>query len=198
MVFIGSVNSATRIPEMIEGVRLMAGRCGGQCAIIVDTTGLVEGNLGKALKLGKIKAIKPDCVIAIQKKDELEHILGAVSGPKIIRLKPSPLAKKISRVARINYRKQKYNEYFSSAKLLKVPLAGRKIILFHYRNTPLDLCAPEFEPGPLIGNVAGLNKGPETLALGVFKGIEKDRALFLTPLKSASGIDNVLLGDIFI
>ncbi|MDA8155326.1 MAG: Clp1/GlmU family protein [Actinomycetota bacterium] len=201
MTFIGAVNPALRIPEMIEGVKRMAAHCGKQYAKLVDTTGLVSGGLGRVLKLGKIKALRPGYVIAIQKEDELEHILGALSGiagPKIIRFKPSRMAKKTSRASRANYRRQRYCRYFASARLLKVPLGGRHKIRFNYRRTQLDICAMDFDPEHLAGNIAGLNKGADTLALGVFKGIEKGRALFLAPLESAVKIDNVLFGEIFI
>ncbi|MDA8173034.1 MAG: polynucleotide 5'-hydroxyl-kinase [Nitrospiraceae bacterium] len=201
MTFIGAVNPALRIPEMIEGVKRMAARCGKQYAVLVDITGLVSGGLGRALKLGKIKALRPGYVIAIQKEVELEHILGAlpgIAGPKIIRFKPSRMAKKTSGAARANYRRQRYSQYFASVRLLKVPLGGRHKIRLNYRRMQLDICAMDFDTEHLAGNIAGLNKGADTLALGVFKSIEKGRALFLAPLESAVKIDNILFGEIFL
>ena len=57
--------------------------------LLVDTCGLVEGDAGRALKRIKIARVAPDLVIALQRADECEAILGAYAGtgrPAIVRL----------------------------------------------------------------------------------------------------------------
>ena len=97
--FTGVFNPAKRVSAMIEGTRRMVdiSKARGVKTILVDTTGLISGEIGVALKIGKIRALKPGQIIALQRYDELEQILSLIKGIRIHRLKVSGFAKKRSR-----------------------------------------------------------------------------------------------------
>jgi polynucleotide 5'-kinase involved in rRNA processing len=107
MTFLGFTNPAKVIPRMVAMTVYMIEMGRRHAGItVVDTTGLVSGEPGKALKIAKIRAIRPAHVVAIQRKDELEHILSCIRDVRIFRLKVSPAAKKRSASSRSEYRKK--------------------------------------------------------------------------------------------
>jgi polynucleotide 5'-hydroxyl-kinase GRC3/NOL9 len=85
MLFVGTFNPAYRISLMIEGTKRMVNLAKMQSDIVlVDTTGLVSGEVGKALKTAKIEAIKPKHIIALQRQNELRPILSVVKDANIL------------------------------------------------------------------------------------------------------------------
>ncbi|MHA2270530.1 MAG: Clp1/GlmU family protein [Candidatus Hodarchaeales archaeon] len=44
-------------------------------AILIDTSGFVHGPAASTLKLAKIELVKPHWILALQRKDEIEHLL---------------------------------------------------------------------------------------------------------------------------
>ena len=44
-------------------------------AILINTTGMVQGGPARVLKENKIEAISPDLIVALQRGGEIEHIL---------------------------------------------------------------------------------------------------------------------------
>ena len=84
--------------------------------IIVDSTGWIEGADAKRFKLSEIKGICPSFVIAIEREDELEHILLHLTNKKIIKLRMSREARSRTREERKALREESYNKYFRDAK----------------------------------------------------------------------------------
>lgn len=190
MLCAGVMNPARRIGFMIDGTKAMVEDCKkrGVRMVLIDTTGLVRGGLGKALKLGKIRAVKPRHLIAIEKKDELEHILREVRGARIHRLRPSPLAKKRSPAMRAEYRERKFREYFSRAHILYAPVSRFE---FSHLGEPFS---PEEAP-PRRGTLLALNQNGRTAALGTFTGMAGDKIAVKTPLRSLEKINGINFGD---
>jgi polynucleotide 5'-hydroxyl-kinase GRC3/NOL9 len=189
--FIGALSPARAIPRMIEGTRAMAeaARAEGAGVVVVDTTGLVSGEVGRALKRGKVRALRPDHIVAIQRGEELEHILEKVKGPKVHRLRASRLAKRRSRPARIAYRQGKFASYMKGARTASLRAEGREFLL---RGRPVGIKEiKEVERGTLIG----LNRDGETAAVGVFLGVKEGKVLLRTPLRAFRGINRVLIGE---
>jgi polynucleotide 5'-hydroxyl-kinase GRC3/NOL9 len=191
MFFIGTDNPAGKIHLMIEGTRKFVDsvRAEGVGTILVDTTGFVQGKLGRALKQGKIKAIRPENVIAIERADELEHILALIQGVRVHRFRASRLARGKTRAERIRYREERFGGYFRGSGIVEQQVDE---VEFLYGGRPFDIGVSTVAPGALVG----LNKGEETAALGVFKGFMDGRAVIKTPLKSIKGINRILIGDI--
>ena len=75
--FVGSTTPEGHFPLHLEGIKRMVGKAlsYGTDLILVDTTGFVSGEAGKELKRRKIDLISPRFILALQKSDEIEHIL---------------------------------------------------------------------------------------------------------------------------
>jgi polynucleotide 5'-hydroxyl-kinase GRC3/NOL9 len=191
MYFVGGLNPAKKIPAVIDGSRKMveSARMSRSHAILVDTDGLIDGNIGKTLKQGQINAMKPDRIIAVEKSDELEHILSHYAKMRIRRLNPSRRVKVRSREARVNYRERKYREYFTRS--LTHHLKAERLEFFyegdhfHVKKSP---------PGK--GTLLGLNEDGRTLAVGVLEELNKGIVTVKTPLRSIRRINRILVGDI--
>jgi polynucleotide 5'-hydroxyl-kinase GRC3/NOL9 len=88
--FLGVTSPATCLRDTAEATaRLVARALAEGCEhVLVDTSGLVQGDLGRALKRVKIDRVRPDVVIALQRADECEPILRAYAGgsPALVRL----------------------------------------------------------------------------------------------------------------
>ena len=79
---------------VVTGARRMADRARalGARAIIVDTTGMVAGSAARALKAAKVDLLDPDWLVALQREDEVEHLLAPYrrrKRPRLLRLRPS-------------------------------------------------------------------------------------------------------------
>lgn len=191
MTFLGFTNPAKVIPLMVAMTRHMTAIGRRRAGIgVVDTTGLISGEFGKALKIAKIRAIRPAHVVAVQRGNELEHILSLVRDARIHRLQVSPAAKKRSAAARRAYRKRKLQEYFKAWEQSKLILdiATVKLIC-------RGLVFPVGEKEMSNGAIIGLNHDNNTLALGVVEGTDGPLVLLRTPLRSLRGINRVVYGD---
>ncbi|MEW6002235.1 MAG: Clp1/GlmU family protein [Nitrospirota bacterium] len=188
--FVGSLNPAKRISLMIEGTKRIVDSVRETSEIVlVDTTGLVSGEYGRTLKIGKIRAIGPEHIIAIQRCDEIEHILTLVEDSTVHRLRASRLAKERSREARIKYRKERFEKYFDKKKMTEFFL--NDVALF-YNGKPFKPKEGEFKEGTFIS----LNHNEDTRGMGILVELNGNSVTFKSPIKSLKGINRVILGDI--
>jgi polynucleotide 5'-hydroxyl-kinase GRC3/NOL9 len=192
MSFIGAINPAKRIPFMIDCIKRMDDICRKSSDMtIIDTTGLVAGATGMSLKIAKINAVKPGHVIAVQRYDELEHILEHLKDFRIHRIRTSGKAKIRGLSARTCYRKKKFDDYFNTSEVSDFLLHTNEVRFF-YNNRPFFPEEKRFKNGTLIG----LNHGEDTLALGILDEITDAYITFRSPIKSMKKINKVVLGDI--
>ena len=87
--FLGLTSPARCMRETAEATaRLVAQALEDGCdRVLIDTSGLVEGDFGRALKRIKIDRVRPDLLIALQRGDECEPILTSYAGgPAIVRV----------------------------------------------------------------------------------------------------------------
>lgn len=188
--FIGSASPSPVVPFLIkETLRFVALGRTSAAITLVDTTGLVSDELGRRLKIEKIRAIRPDLIIAIEQDAELEHILEFVEEIPIIRLNPSPLAKTRSWGTRSRYRSAKLAEYFKNTR--EFLFASRSIEFFRHGTAVSheDVRMP-------AGTVIGLNRDDETMGLGIVTESDSDSITLKTPLSSLRGIRRVIFGNI--
>ncbi len=192
MFFVGTTNPAESIGRMIHGTRKMAGACRRRRTdiTIVDTTGLVSGRAAMALKLGKIRALAPEHIVAIQKERELERLISILQkeGRNIHRLKPSELAHKTSRAARTGYRRERFRDYFKGAGTIGFPMKGTG---FYRQGRPFDPVG-KVVPGCLVG----LERGDNCLGLGIFEGLDASRVLIRTPVRPDQKAVRISFGGI--
>lgn len=194
MCFIGSVNPGKKISSIIDGAKRMSDICRELSDIsLMDTSGLIFGELGKALKIGKIKAVKPGFLFALQRHDELEHILELVKDIHIHRIKVSHMAKARNREVRIRYRKKKLDDYFNQSDVTEFLLHIHEASFF-YNNRTFSLKEGLFQDGTLIG----LNHDEDTIALGIIDYMNDTSITFRSPIQSIKTINKVVFGDITI
>jgi polynucleotide 5'-kinase involved in rRNA processing len=185
MIFIGALSPMPRMERIVEGaIRLLS--YARSDAVLVDTTGFVQGEDARRFKLKKIEAIRPDVIIAIERGEELEHILSRLEGLEVFTLRPSPKVRRREREERQRLRRQKFEAYFAQEAMGDYTLNLRDVKLFP------DAFPVRGERGRLIG----LN-GETTLALGILEAIEKDRIFFRSPIPSdkLKCVREIVLGD---
>ncbi len=152
--------------------------------ILVDSTGWIEGEDGLRFKMLEINEINPSFVVAIEKNNELEHILPHLN-KKVIRLRMSSEARSRTREERKALREEAYNKYFRAAKdrdfkfsiLEWFPEEGRILGLFG------RICEDEDEDEDESG-------GEEILGLGILRkrDYERGKAVVFTPVDAEDDI----------
>lgn len=194
MSFIGTLNPAKKIGLIIETTNRLSDLCMRKSDVtLIDTSGLISGEAGEALKLGKIRAIKPQHVIALHKRGELEHILKLVENVKIHKIRTSEHAKIRNVETRSQYRKKKFDDYFNDFRTADF-LLQTKDAKFFYNNRPFDLREGMFDEGTVIG----LNHDEDTIALGIIEDITEKSIDFRAPIETLNKVNRVVFGDIMI
>ncbi len=124
--FIGDISPEGKIFECVFGAWKLAEKSKGRT--IINTTGLIDKE-GIKLKKFKILALKPDLIICIERKNELEYIQKFFGEKiKIIRIKVPNKAKEVTREQRKFLRCRSYANYFSNAEILTVDGISEKIV----------------------------------------------------------------------
>lgn len=96
--------------------------------VIVNTDGWISGPGAKDYKLTLIQALNPDVIVAIQRSNELEHIIRPLCWRKIVKLSSPKAAKKVPFEERKALREAGYFRFLKSSKV--------KI----FRDVPLMYC----------------------------------------------------------
>ena len=168
--FVGAISPVKCIEKFIEGIDRLFQICQHKQAeiILIDTTGLVIGQLGKYLKFMLTNKIQPSCLVALQFGSELEPILKEFEDSSLIdiyRFKPCSEIKSKSWRERKNRRQGKFQEYFKNLKLsdfnlFEIPLIGScyneknilsedKVLLFNQKYF-LDVLSVEIQDNKAV------------------------------------------------
>lgn len=160
----------------------------GAKAVVYDTSGLVDPSQGgQALKIAKIDLLRPNLIITIQKKDELEVLLKPLRRSqrfKLVELRPAVSVQPRQVRARQQYRAEKFAEYFKVSKLQSI-YWSKFSVLPHAQFTDHRLMAFEDQEG-------------FTRALGIVDGEDPEKMVVsvMTPLHNFDGIDTLRLGNL--
>jgi polynucleotide 5'-hydroxyl-kinase GRC3/NOL9 len=132
LYFVGSTSPQGHLLPTVAGTRAMVQRALGLGfdRVIVDTSGLVQGELGRLLKQHKIDLVEPDLVLALQRSGECEHILrpyAAGPRPAILRLAPTGMARRRSPEERRQHRERSLQAYLAGGRPVSLDL-GRVIL----------------------------------------------------------------------
>ena len=171
--FLGVTSPARCMHETADATaRLGAHAFRGGCdRLLVDTCGLVEGDAGRALKRIKIERVAPDLVIALQRADECEAILGAYAGtgrPAIVRL-PAAATTPRSASARRRQRARMLAEHLTGA----VPTSF-DLTQFEVRSVPWGRGLAVVD---IVGMLVGLDgRDGWTLGLGRVSAVDIGKA----------------------
>ncbi len=109
-------------------------------ALIIDTTGWVQGDGGRALKKAKLDLVDPDLVVLMQRGTELEHLVKHLPPSRIARLPVSKKASPTSQMERKALREMVSTRYFREARVVTIPF--RQVFTdrcFFLTGTPLTL-----------------------------------------------------------
>jgi polynucleotide 5'-hydroxyl-kinase GRC3/NOL9 len=117
--FCGSTSPARHFLPLIAGSARMAGRA-RIWPVLVNTTGLATGEVGRALKTEKINALAPDLIVGIGGGLEYLDAFGR-TGATVMHLPVSPLVKPKSRQERAALRQKAFGEHFRGARSIENP-----------------------------------------------------------------------------
>jgi polynucleotide 5'-hydroxyl-kinase GRC3/NOL9 len=125
--FLGVTSPARCMRETAEATARLVrrARAGGYDRVVVDTSGLVEGRFGVALKRLKIDLVAPDVLVALQRADECEPILrvyAAAGRPAILRLPAAPTTRR-SPIVRRDARRRALQAHLAGAVSVTLDLA---------------------------------------------------------------------------
>jgi polynucleotide 5'-hydroxyl-kinase GRC3/NOL9 len=113
--FIGATSPAFRRDRCINGTkRLVEKAIKSSDVVLIDTTGFLDFEF----KIAKIKAIQPDLIFALPRRNELEDILSPFSGVHRLSI---PEVRVRSLKERKVAREKAFTRYFKSGKLIGLP-----------------------------------------------------------------------------
>jgi polynucleotide 5'-hydroxyl-kinase GRC3/NOL9 len=200
--FVGSTTPEGHFPIHLKGVKKMvdkASACGAE-VILVDTTGFVLGEVGKTLKRRKIDLISPRFILALQKSDEIEHILELYKEDphyRILRLPLSEKARTRSMEERRTNRTNKFRDYFKYSEIQELAIEDVQIegetIDSNGFPIPLDWSLR------INGLLIGLKDGnDESLALGVIRNYLEEKKVIrvFTPLREVQRVKTIQLSSL--
>jgi polynucleotide 5'-hydroxyl-kinase GRC3/NOL9 len=118
--FVGSTSPAGRMLPLVIGTAQLV-NAADTPFVIVDTTGYIEGT-GRVLKSYKIEAVRPDLIVAIEKRGELETVLRSHRTYRTIRVRPSRKARLREWWERDEARVKAFAAYFREARQLELDL----------------------------------------------------------------------------
>jgi polynucleotide 5'-hydroxyl-kinase GRC3/NOL9 len=136
--FVGSTSPMGRFLPLVIGTANLA-REARAAFVIIDTTGLVHES-GRVLKSYKIDAVRPDVIIAVERRNELAPIRMANRHVPIIKIEPSRKAHGKDDYEKIELRQRSYGRHFAGASLLEFALGSlvfQRTLLFS--GIPCDL-----------------------------------------------------------
>ncbi|MCX8053115.1 MAG: Clp1/GlmU family protein [Armatimonadetes bacterium] len=117
LYFIGATSPVRHLIECVVGTKKMVDAAieAGARLVVVDTTGLVDGPIGRKLKTYKIDLVRPQYLVGIQKKHEIESLLAPfakVEPVKILKISSSQLARRKPTEFRIARRQLSFYNHF--------------------------------------------------------------------------------------
>jgi polynucleotide 5'-kinase involved in rRNA processing len=157
--------------------------------IIVDTTSLVSGLYGQALKYFKLDLVRPDFVVAFERGGELEPVVGLAqrfTPAEVIELEVSPDARARTVEERIAQRERQFASYFSGG-------------TSRWRVKPtvfMPTLPPEFDLALLDAIVVGMENGKgDCVGIGVLE-FEPGEGILRMVSPVAEGVRGLRLGSI--
>jgi len=164
--FVGSTSPAGHLLPTITGTKLTSDAALHKAdKVIVDTSGLISGGPGEALKRHKIDILRPDMIVALERERELEYVARHCKGRKgmvLYRLPEVPGVKVKSALERAEHRRERFREYFKEARCLCLNLEEVSLVKEEWLNLsrlPLGtLRAPSGSEGRLSWEGQILNR----------------------------------------
>lgn len=192
--FIGDTTPIGHLLPTVVGAAQLAERARRLhvTTLLVDTCGLVDGQLGSILTYHTAVAIGVDHLVALQQSSELEPLVALLQGPcrAIHRLHPAAAAHDRSPNERKQYREARLQAYFRGGTIVEFDPRG-------LLNLDWSLGLGPGRIAPVPGSVVGL-LDPQgfCLGLGLFRELRTDRLLLFTTWRDREAIARVQVGRI--
>ena len=130
LAFVGATSPAGHVAPTVAATARMAERARrlGVEIVLVDTSGLVHGAIGRLLKRDKIDRVAPDLVLCLQRDGECEPILDAcdAGSRSVLRLAAGRGVRPRSPLERRRRREAAFATYFADARRIELDL-GRVV-----------------------------------------------------------------------
>lgn len=125
LYFVGSTTPRGHVAASLTGTKMMVERAcaAGAERVLINTTGLIGGGLGRTLKYHKVNLTRPDCIIGLQRRGEIEPLLKTweASGFTVYRLPVAAGVRRRSLETRVAFRNGRWREFFAGAVRLRLP-----------------------------------------------------------------------------
>jgi polynucleotide 5'-hydroxyl-kinase GRC3/NOL9 len=186
LYFVGVTSPARHLLRVVVGTRRMLDRArrGQFRRIVIDTSGLISGPLGRALKQAKIEVMDPDLVICLERAGECGHIVAAYAGatrPVVMRVPAGTAARPRSQEDRRRHRQRRLDDYFAPARRITLSLS-RVCVTDSGGAVVVPGANASLAEGTLIGL---LDTTRATLGLGIVRGIDAGALHVDTPIAEA-------------
>jgi len=125
LYFVGDTSPFGHLLQSIVGTKHLTGKAlaAGAQLVVIDTSGLITGAMGQALKYHEVQVAECDHIVALQRSTELDYILRSLSQyekPFLYNLSVPIEAKRISPEVRTRVRKKRFQSYFQGARILSL------------------------------------------------------------------------------
>ena len=190
--FVGDVTPAARAPAVLSGLirAVTEAEAGGARAVVVDTTGWVDGDAALALKVAKIELLAPVHVVAIGDSKPLRRIAAAVgdlSGVEVARLATADSITTKPPALRRQYRADRFAEALAGSNLRWIDMRGRAV-----QGTA------DAPGGDRVGLLTGFqDRRHHLVCIGLLRSIDRKggRILVQAP-EAAESATGIVFGDI--
>ena len=167
--------------------------------IIIDTPGFIHGPTAAALWWTVERILQPELILAVQRNDELQCILGGLQslGHKLERIECPPQMPTKSPQERQKYRQNQFNKYFRESSLYNINLSGVAV----QRSRNLSSLQDALRRNSLINRLVALRDGKGVdITIGQVKDWQCDKgvAVVRTPQIDIRQIRCVVIGDVTI
>ena len=167
--FVGVTSPVITVSKTVQALTCMMSEINQKQpdCILINTDGFISGDTALNYKLTLIKELKPDVVVGIQTKNELETIMSYLGGGGVITVEPSSALSMRSLEKRKIIRERTYAKYLKRSKLQCIPLS--QITVEPRNGVPKTI---ESNKGILVG-LYGF--GTKFLGIGVLRAINISR-----------------------
>jgi polynucleotide 5'-hydroxyl-kinase GRC3/NOL9 len=189
--FVGVTSPVTAMSKTIDGLVAMEAEILSSQVdfVLINTDGLVSGEVAVKYKSDLVKALKPDVIVGIQTQDELAPLIATLE-TSVITVEPSFALKQRPPEKRKVLREMTYLRYLKNAKMLCVPKS--QVIIEPRSAIPKS---QEPEKGILLG-IYG--KGTRFLGIGVLREINQLRKTFKVQTSISAIPKKIVIGKVVV
>ena len=153
LAFVGTTDPARGLGHIISGLEKLRQQVPADL-LVINTSGLLAGRIGRRLKAAKIAVLKPDLLVAIGDDPALDAVLADHPTISSLRLPSSPEARRKGPGRRRAARRDAFRRYLEESAL---------------HDLPLPAGAPSLSERQLVGLV---DQGGRDIALGIVEYVD--------------------------